>query len=216
MTQNLLRKSMTLCLLCVLVAFCGTLAQAAPVTFVVNVNTASITGTNGFINLQLNPGGPSAELATATVFGFAQVGGNLALTSTNIGSAAGTLPGAVTLTNTTPLNDLFQGDLFGSSLGFSVTLDGPALDPPSGNTGSVFSVSLLGASGMTPLLTTNMDGFLLQILVNPSGSTSVVNFGTSFVTVTQAGAPIPEPTTMLLLSSGLAGAAGFVCRRRRR
>lgn len=45
--------------------------------------------------------------------------------------------------------------------------------------------------------------------------TNLETFATFSITVLQAGAPVPEPATMLLLSSGLAGAASLVRRRRR-
>ncbi len=214
--QSLLHKCLMLWMTLALVALCGANAQAAPVTFSVSVTTSTITGTNGFLNLQLNPADSSAELATAMVTSFAQVGGSLAATSMNTGSAVGTLPGPVSFVNDMPLNDLFQGDTFGSMFSFNVTFDGPALDSPPGTVGTVFSLSLFAdADGTMPLLTMNTDGFLLQIFINPDGTTTVSNFNMGALTVSQVGQPIPEPATMLLLATGLVGVAAGLRNRRK-
>jgi len=120
MRQSLLHKCWMLWLTLPLIALCSAQAHAVPITFSVTVNSSTIAGTNGFLNLQLNPADSSAEALTATIMNFVQTGGSLAMTSMNSGAVVGTLPGTVVFTNSTAFNDMFQGDEFGSVFSFNV------------------------------------------------------------------------------------------------
>ena len=208
MVGNVVRRGRTIGAIAAIVAGCAVTASAAPITFSVGVNTAAVAGTIGFIDLQFNPGSAASEPATAVISAFAQMGGALAASPVNTGSVAGALPGTVTFTNSAAFNDLFQRDTFGSTFAFTVTFDGLALAPPAGTVGSVFSLSLFNADGFTPLLTSNPDGFLLQLFLTPNGTVSVSNLNTAAVTVTPVtGSAVPEPSMILLLGAGVFGVA---------
>jgi hypothetical protein len=126
----------------------------------------------------------------------------------------------LTLDNGTAFNDLFQGFTYGSSFGFDLTLSGPAVGGTGASVGSSFALSLLDATGITPLLTTDPNGSVLTINVNPDGSTSVLTFPQSPNNLTPAagaelvGAAVPEPASLVLLATGLP--AGLVAWRRLR
>lgn len=215
-------KSLSLVIICAALwlGAAAEAAHAAPLTFTVTVNTASLSGASGFLNLQFNPGGAGAQTATLRVNDLMLIGGTtLASTAEVIGNVTGVLPGAVTIANSTSFNDLFQRINFGSGFSFDITLLGAELDAPSnGNLGSSFGLSLFAADAVTPLLTTDRNGTLLTIQVNPNGTTSVRTFGDgagggSVVTVA---APVPEPATLMLSSIGCAGLATVLRRKRKR
>ena len=204
------------------VLLCLTNAQpthAAPITYHVSVNTSAISGTPGHLDLQFNPaGGSAAQPATASITDFTTAGGMLGGVVERLGDAAGTLPDMVRLNNTSGINNLFQAFTFGSDFSFNLTLTGPALDIPSdGTSGSGFFLALYAMDQQTPLLTSNPDGLLLSVLLSANGTTTVQTFGISpgVISVTQQAAAIPEPATIVLLGTGLAGVAARVFRRQR-
>jgi PEP-CTERM motif len=203
---------------CALLFYTALVAQADPITFTVTVNTTAISGTSGFIDFQFNPGGAGAQSATVSLTNFNFTGGSLAANADLTGSATGLLPGNVTINNTGQLNDLFQGITFGNSFSFSLTLSGAALNNPGGSFGSLFGLSLIGSDQTTPLLTIDPNGTILSLLLNPNGTTTISTFflsrrdDSSVVTIQAQNAAVPEPATLLLLSSGLLGVS-FKARR---
>lgn len=203
-----------LCLICAALLVMGSAAQTARAdSFTVFVNTSSIAGQSGFLDLQFNPGNMTARSSTALITGFTSVGGTLG-SATLTGDVTGMLPNTVTIRNSTQFNDLFQAFTFGTSFSFNVNLS--VTNPGSTGAATEFVLSLFGSDQQTPLLTSDPDGRLLSIQLNPNGSTTVQTFGSSsgIITVRQQVSAVPEPATLLLLGTGLAGVAARVRRQR--
>jgi hypothetical protein len=164
---------------------------ASPVTYQVNVNTATLSGTTGNVDFQYNSGPDTTDPSFITI-NFFTPAGQLSGVPQTIGSVTGTLPGPVIITNTPGLNDYFQGITFTNAITFSVTFDGPT---PTGTAigGSAFAFTLYADDGFTPLLANFPDtGANVQAFVAPNGS---IDF------------PTPEPASFALLGLGFAAIA---------
>ncbi|MDQ2843538.1 MAG: NF038129 family PEP-CTERM protein [Acidobacteriota bacterium] len=187
---------------------CAGLALAAPITYNVEVNTASIAGTPGSLDFNFNPGPLTSQAASLQILKFSAVG-SLAGNPMSNGHVNGTLPATLIFDNGTAFNDYFEGFTFGSTLSFNVSLYGPALSSPDGTStsGSAFAFSLFSdATGTTPVLTSDTaNGFAFVVNVNLDGTTTATNFIT--------GSSVPEPGSGLLI--GVAVAFGTLCFRRR-
>lgn len=156
-----------------------------------NVDTSSISGTSGFIELQFNPGSIIAP-ASAAITNFTT---NAVLGAAQLsGAVTGALPSLVTINNTTGFNDYFQQITFGNSVNFALNLSGAA--------GSSFGLSFWQDID-TPVLTTDPNGFATTIDVNPNGAVVTNNSGVVTANAT------PIPAAAWLLGSGLMGLVGI-------
>jgi hypothetical protein len=135
-------------LLIVLLRSFTRMASAAPITYDVTVNTASISGTVGSLDFEFNPGPNVTQAADLQILNFAS-DGTLAGGPTLTGDVAGTLPATLTFDNGTVFNDYFEGFTYGSALSFQVSLYGPALSSPNGTatSGSTFAFSMYSDTG---------------------------------------------------------------------
>jgi hypothetical protein len=191
-------------------------ARAASITYEVHVDTTALSGTDGYLDFQFNPGGLDALAATATITGFNPFDATLIPPAILTGDASGELPADVTLGNSGGFNDYFHGLTFGNQFSFFLTLTGDALSPASTPlSGTAFSLLLFDVDGFTPLLTVDPDGRLASLQIGPAGAVGVETFaraqgGDPAATVTELTA-VPEPTTLLLVASG----AGAIALRRR-
>jgi len=59
-------------------------AQAASITYEVHVDTTALSGTQGYLDFQFNPGGLDALAATATITGMASTTAAAAATTTDV------------------------------------------------------------------------------------------------------------------------------------
>jgi hypothetical protein len=194
--------------------------------YVVIVDPSGLNGTNGFMDIQFNPGAlPGTQLAFAEMDQPNDWLQGIPGTGTTTGSAF-QIPsqGTVQFENTTPFNDYFQPLVFGSAPdSFFLSFGGPALESPDGTStsGSSFSLSFFD-SNLNPVLTSNPDGFAAIININLNDTGSVEPFpntggGPPAVTVIDQNAPppptVPEPATMLLVATGFSSIIGLARRR---
>jgi hypothetical protein len=182
-------------------------ALADPITYLVTVNTSAINGTSGFLDFDFAPGNDS-QSAFVTISGFFP-GGSLNGTPEGNGGVLGSLPGTLTIDNSTQFNDYFQGFDYSTTLTFLLAFGGPALVSPDGMfaSGSTFGLGMFDNTGSDPLLTTDPNGNTFTVNVNLDGTTTV----TTFPTNSQGGPPAatvqptPEPSSFVLLVTGLMG-----------
>ncbi|NGZ88016.1 NF038129 family PEP-CTERM protein [Duganella aceris] len=198
-------------LLALALSACAGLA-AADTTYHVELDTTGF-GSNGWIDLQFNPGSAgNSAAATVGLSGFTGFDASIAADMTD--SVTGSLAGGYSIANTYDSNDLFHAVNFGGTVGFNVTFSGAA-DPSAQVWGSLFTVALMDAGQTAFLGNYGADGFsLLQLSWTPAatvGGQGVVGseiYDTAAVSVSA----VPEPSTWLMLAAGL-GLVGWSRRR---
>lgn len=187
-------KRIIIKLLVVAVIMFAATSAFASYSYDFDVNTSSVSGQTGYIELQFNPG-LSSGAANAVVTNFTS---DAALSGAPIitGDATGALPSTVALNNTTAWNDYFQAVTFGNTVRYSLNLSGAA--------GNSFALSFYGADGTTPLLTNDLTyGYAATVDLNSNGA--VVNNLSNQVSVAQT----PVPAAAWLLGSGLTAMFGI-------
>ena len=202
---------------CIVAAVTIASPAKAEIIYVVTVNTGSQSGQTGFIDLQFNPGDATSQLATIAITGFS--GGTLepGLTNTTgapFGDVSGTLPDGLTFDNGQTTNEYTEGIVFGDSVSFLATFDGPAINSPNGSTGTLFSLDFLNQNGSAFLFTADPEGNnafdfnVATIAINSDGSITPATYpdvgGSSDATVAQQA---PEPSALALCAGALAALA---------
>jgi hypothetical protein len=161
----------------------------ADVAYQVTINTSPVSGTAGFVDFQFNPANPASQAITAQILSFTS-DGSLSGAPMAVGSVAGVLPAPVTFTNNAPLNEYFQGFIYGNTISFLLLLSGPGINSPiANNAGSTFGIGLYD-SAQQPILTDQglITGFAGQVdilngIVTTTGFPTQTN-GPSVVTFT--------------------------------
>lgn len=188
------------------VLLCASIASADIIEYTVSVNTSSISGIDGSLDFNFDPGPLVTQAASLQILNFAS-DGTLVGSPQPTGDVSGNLPGTLTFDNGAGFNDYFESFTFLTTLNFNVSLYGPALSSPDGvsTSGSTFAFSMFSdAAGTMPVLTTDTtDGFAFTVDVNLDGTTTVSDFS-SQTSVQPTDPTVPEPGGFALLGTALA------------
>jgi len=200
-----LLKYMALAALALLCAAAS--ANAIPI-FTITVNTSSIAGTVGHLDLNFASSFNSPD--TTALVSMWMSDGTLSGVPATSGSTSGVLPANVTLKviSNNPA-DYFHDFTFGNSLTFTLMLTYDSAIPGSFTTDNTFGLGLFD-SMLMPLLTNGNSDFILNVDMHPDGSFTVRDDSNGQLMVTAA----PEPSTWTLLGFGLLAAAIPLFRRR--
>jgi hypothetical protein len=182
-------------------------ASASPIVYNVTVDTSSITGTEGALDFNFNPGPLVTQSASLQILDFTSDGMLAGACPCAMGDVTGQLPGTLTFDNGVFFNDYFDDFTFGTTISFEVSLYGAALSSPDGvsTSGSAFAFSMFSDQGLTPALTADTnDGFAFTAQVNLDGTTTVTNFSSqTAVTQQGGGSSVPEPASLALSAVAL-------------
>jgi PEP-CTERM motif len=180
--------------------------------------SALSSGTSIILDFQFNPGVGSYDAATATVSDFTSSNLTLGAASPS-GGGSGSLPGGITLDNSTGFNEVFQAASVGpgsASFQFTLTFSGAAISSPSpgATAGTSFGLGVLD-SNFNPFVVYGSNDPVLLININAGDPTPVVS---TVVTppIEVSTASVPEPSSLPLAAIGLSMAGIILVLRRRR
>jgi hypothetical protein len=185
-------------------------ASFAGAVYEVDLDTSSVSGTDGAIYFAFTPG-PAADTASITISPFS-VASPGTLLSTPAPATTGDVTGALDalpliIGNTNGLNDYLHHLTFGDAITFRVTFNLPST--LTGDAGSAFVVQLTSSDGISPILTDDPSGNVVQIEYD----TQPVFTAQSLSAIATVFNPVPEPGSLILLSLGMTALIGL--RRRR-
>jgi hypothetical protein len=163
----------------------------------VAVNTSPISGTSAQLAFDFIDGGPPSNTIRVSNF---STDGTLGSNSPT-GGVTGTLPGTVTLTDSSFFNEYLTNITLGTSFSFllDATTNGPTVLP------DAFSLFLLDPVTGFPLFTTTDPTFSNSLLTlnidgSPQGALTVYSApGGEVVTTATPVSAVPEPGTLMLM-----------------
>lgn len=190
---------------------------AQAITYSVNIDTRSITGTTGSVDFQWNLGAVD-PLLTASVASFSN---GSTLTDAPVllsGNFTGSLASGNSLNfdGASSFNYAYQDMTFGSSISFMLTLPDAAPTQSDPTSDSAFFVSVLDANQRSALSTTSVDNQALAFTLQSGGAPTFEAY-TTLATVSSVSSvsAVPEPGTVALMLVGMGGLAGMGALRRR-
>jgi len=182
---------------CMITLLSSHAAWATNMSWLVTVDTSTITGQTGSLDFQFNPADFSAPGATATLSSFTS-NGFLLPSATATGAVIGSLGSTLVLGNSQFFNDWLQGFTFGSTLSFNLNLDVPV--PNASGSGTAFSLSLYDNS-FNNLLADPIWGAALVVNTNDNGGSDILAQSPE-VGLTAAVTAVPEPQSLYLFLIG--------------
>ena len=178
--------------------------NALALSYAVNLDTSSLSGTSAQLAFDFIEGGPPSDTTTISAF---STNGTVGSSSTT-GGVSGTLPANVTLTDSSFFNEYLQNMTLATNLSFH--LDATNNPPNLGSFPDSFSFFLLSQNTGLPLFTTSDPTgsgalFALDLNGTTQGGLAVFSVPNHEVTfsVTSPVTSVPEPSTWLLLGSGV-------------
>lgn len=178
-------------------------ARAESITYQINVNTAGLSGTSGYLDFQFDPGATPFDSGSATITGFTG-NGTLGAALPDVGAVSGTLPGTIVINNVDATNEYTQAYTYGSFLDVFVTLNIPTVSG-SATGGNSFTLDVED-SGFNSLLSSSFPAVEIDLNAT-TGRPTVINNTTSGNANGYAIVNTPEPATFMLLGVGLVFAA---------
>src|SRR5262249_51366579 len=141
----------------------------------VSMDTSLLAGRTGYVDLQFNSAGVAdGSVAYLEVSGFTAPGATLGGHS-SVGDTMGDVVTGLSMRSGSVLNQFKQAIAFGDEVQFDVRLTGSAVSMPAHDSfGLAFAVQVLDGDGITPLLTKQRSGSLVQLNLDPDGTIEVV------------------------------------------
>jgi hypothetical protein len=171
-------------------------------------DTSTISGGDYFLEFQLTDGdGVLGSSVTLTNFTFGGGTAYLSVGPLPLGSYSGDPAAGLTLDDSAGLTDILWGFRAGTSITFDLATSWSSTsgDPLSWSPDR-FNFLILQTDGITPLSTTDPSGLNLLATAEATGAPEVFELDA---------APVPEPSTVLLLAAGIAATGVFSSRFRR-
>lgn len=216
-----------------LLAVCGTLVMCGSLTrvaradieYAVTVDTTSVTGQSGYLDMEFNGNSLPAQEADLSVTNFSTDGvvtynpadTNQGLYGPNASGSLTAPPNSLSFDNQSTSNGYTVGITFGTTINFDLTFSGPAFDSPDGTASGIYQLDFFDPT-VTYFLLTNDPYATTQypgdyrdfnagiVEVNPDGTVTPIAYpnlggGASAVTFTQV---VPEPASLSILAVPIA------------